>query len=59
LFGKSNVESELISIVRNSIVSLSSTLVKNEKVERYIKINTNKLIVLRCWIESDVNILYD
>jgi len=45
-------------IVRNPSVSLSPTLTRNEKVEHYIRIKTHKLIALRFWIESGVNILY-
>ena len=44
--------------VRNLSVSLSSTLVINEKVEHYIRIKTHKLIVLRFWVESGVSALY-
>jgi len=33
--------------VRNPNVSLSPTLIKNEKVEYYIRIKTHKLIALR------------
>jgi len=40
-------------------VSLSFTLSKNEKVEQHIKIKAHKLIILKFWIESDVNILYN
>jgi len=36
-------------------VNLSPTLAKNEKVEHYIRIKTHKPIVLRFWVESDVN----
>jgi len=35
-----------LSFVRNLSVSLSLTLVRNEKVEYYIRIKTHKLIVL-------------
>jgi len=38
-------------------VSLSHTLVRNEKVEYYIKINTHKPIILRFWVESSINSL--
>ena len=44
-------------IVRNSSVSLSPTLTKNEKVEHYIRIKTHKPIALRFWVESGVNAL--
>ena len=44
--------------LRNLSVSLSLTLVRNEKVEHYIRIKIHKLIVLRFWVESDVNTLY-
>jgi len=44
--------------VKNTSVSLSPTLVKNEKVKQYIRIKTHKLIVLRFWVESGVNVLY-
>jgi len=44
-------------IVRNPSVSLNLTLTRNEKVEHYIKIKIHKLIVLRFWVESDVNVL--
>jgi len=30
-------------------------LVRNEKVEHYIRIKTPKLILLRFWVKSDVN----
>jgi len=40
-------------------VSLSFTLIKNEGVKHYITIKTYKLIVLRFWVESNINILYD
>ena len=44
-------------IVRNSSVSLSPTLVRNEKVEYYIRIKTHKPIALRFWDECGVNSL--
>jgi len=44
-------------MVRNSSVSLSPTLTRNEKVEYYIRIKTHKPIVLRFWGESGVNAL--
>jgi len=37
-------------------VSLSLPLVINEKVEYYIKIKTLKYIILRFWVENDVNV---
>jgi len=40
-------------------MSLSLTLVRNEKVEHYIRIKTHKLIILRFWIENGVNTLCD
>jgi len=43
--------------VRNPSVSLSSTLIRNEKVEHYIRIKTHKPIVLRFWVESDISVL--
>jgi len=42
-----------------SVRNLSFTLVKNEKVEHYIRIKVHKFIVLRFWVENDVNILCD
>jgi len=45
-------------IVRNTSVSLSPTLTRNEKVEHYIRIKTHKPIALRFWVESGVNVLY-
>jgi len=47
----------LVVFVRNLSVSLSFTLNRNEKVEHYIRIKTHKFIVLRFWVESDVNYL--
>jgi len=44
--------------VRNINMSLSFTLVRNEKVEYYIKIKVYKFIILKFWVESGVNILY-
>ena len=44
-------------IVRNTSVSLSPTLTRNEKVEHYIRIKTHKPIVLRFWVESGVSVL--
>ena len=38
-------------------MSLSPTLIRNEKVEHYIKIKTHKRIALRFWVESGVNVL--
>jgi len=38
-------------------MNLSSTLVRNEKVEHYIKLKTHKPIVLTFWVESGVNVL--
>jgi len=32
-------------------------IVRNEKVEHYIRIKTHKPIVLRCWVESGINTL--
>jgi len=43
--------------VRNPSVSLSPTLVRNEKVEHYIRIKTHKPIALRFWVESGVSVL--
>jgi len=45
--------------IKNSSVSLSPTLVRNEEVEHYIRIKIHKLIVLRFWIESVINVLCD
>jgi len=39
--------SRYAEIVRNPSVSLSSTLVRNEKVEYYIRIKIHKFIALR------------
>jgi len=44
-------------IVRNTSVSLSPTLTRNEKVEHYIRIKTHKPMALRFWVESGVNVL--
>jgi len=44
-------------IVRNSSVSLSPTLTRNEKVEHHIRIKAHKPIALRFWVESGVNVL--
>jgi len=38
-------------------MSLSFTLVRNEKVKHYIRIKTHKSISLRFWVESGVNTL--
>jgi len=38
-------------------MSLSFTLVRNEKIENYIRIKTHKLIVLRFLVENDINVL--
>jgi len=38
-------------------VSLSPTLAKNEKVEHYIMIKTQKPIALRFLVENGVNVL--
>jgi len=43
--------------VRNSSMSLSPTLIKNEKVEYYIRIKIHKFIVLRFWVKSGTNVL--
>ena len=40
-------------------MSLSPTLIRNEKVEHYIRIKTHKLIALRFWVESGVSVLCD
>jgi len=45
-------------MVRNSSVSLSPTLVRNEQVEHYIIIKTHKPIVLKFWVEIDVDTLW-
>jgi len=45
--------------VRDSSVSLSFTLTKNEKVEYYVRINIHKSIASKFWVESDVNVLCD
>jgi len=37
---------------RNPSVSISPTLIRNEKVEHYIKIKTHKPIVLRFWVQT-------
>jgi len=42
--------------VRNTSVSLSPTLTRNEKVEHYIRIKTHKPIALRFWVESGVSV---
>jgi len=44
-------------IVKNSSVILSLTLIRNEKVEHYIRIKTHKSIALRFWVESGVSVL--
>jgi len=44
-------------IDRNSSVSLSLTLTINKKVKHYIRIKTHRSIVLKFWIENDVNFL--
>ena len=44
-------------IVRNPSVILSTTLVRNEKVEHYIRIKTHKPIALRFRVESGVSAL--
>jgi len=44
-------------IIKNPSVNLSLTLTINKKVEHYIGIKIYTLIVLRFWIESDVNVL--
>jgi len=43
-------------MVWNLNVSLSFTLIKNEKEEYYIRLKTYKSIVLRFWVESNVNV---
>jgi len=50
-------ESIYLSFVRNSSVSLSPTLIRNEKVEHHIRIKAHKPIALRFWVESGVSIL--
>jgi len=47
---------EAVVNVRNSSLSLSPTLVRNEKVEHYIRIKIHKPIALRFWVKSDVNL---
>jgi len=47
----------MFDTVRNPNVSLSPTLAKNEKVEHYIRIKTNRPIALRFWVESGVSVL--
>ena len=47
----------IVGNVRNSSVSLSPTLTRNEKVEHYIRIKTHKPIALRFWVESGVSVL--
>jgi len=44
-------------IVGNPRLSLSPTLGKNEKVEHHIRTKIHKPIVLRFWVENDVNVL--
>jgi len=46
-------------IVKNSSVSLNLTLIRNEKVEYYIRIKTHKFIVLKFLVESGVDVLCD
>jgi len=57
-----NVVEEWLSlegeIVRDSSVSLSPTLGRNEKVERYIRKKTHKPNALRFWVEGGVIPLY-
>ena len=57
-----NVVEEWLSlegeIVRYSSVSLSPTLGRNEKVERYIRKKTHKPNALRFWVEGGVIPLY-
>ena len=36
-------------------MSLNFTLGKNEKVKHHIRTKTHKFIILKFWIESDVN----
>ena len=40
-------------------MSLSFTLIRNEKVKHYIRIKTYNIIVLKFWIESYGNVLCD
>jgi len=44
--------------VKNSSVSLSHTLNKDEKVKQYIRKKIHKLTVLRFWVKSGVIPLY-
>jgi len=46
-----------VSFKPNSLISLSPTLARNEKVKHYIRIKTHKLIALRFLVESGVNAL--
>jgi len=46
-----------IGSVRNSSVSLSPILDKNDKVEQYIRIKIHKPIALKFSIKSDINTL--
>jgi len=45
-------------IVKNPSMSLSSTLIKNDKVEHCIRIKTHKSITLKFWIENSISDLY-
>jgi len=38
---------------------VSPILIRNEKIEQYIRIKTHEFIVLKFWIESDINVLCD
>ena len=39
-------------------MNLSFTLTINKKVKHYIKIKTHKLIILRFFVKSGINVLY-
>jgi len=41
------------------VLSISFMLSRNKKIEYYIRIKIHKLIVLRFWVENDVNFLND
>jgi len=43
--------------VRDSIVSVGPTLSKNEKVDQYIRKNTQKPLALRYWVAGGDNLL--
>jgi len=54
-----NLVNLFVSVSNSPLPSIiiSFTLARDEKVDHYTRIKIHKLVILKFWIESDVNVL--